>query len=45
MPQLDDDAVADRDAIGAIHLDDIAGRFHARRERQFRLELIFTGRH
>src|SRR6202035_4465312 len=37
--------IADRNAVSAVHLDDIAGGFHARRERQLRLELIFAGRH
>src|SRR5262249_10595303 len=37
--------VADRNAVRAIDLDDVARRFHARRERQIRLELILAGRH
>ena len=45
VPHLDDDPVADRDALGAVDLDHIAGRFHARRERQRRLELILARRH
>ena len=45
VPHLDDHPVADRDALGRVDLDDIAGGLHARRERQRRLELIFAGRH
>src|SRR5437667_2684509 len=45
MPHFDDDAVANRDAAGVIHLDHIAGSFDAGRERQWRLELIFPRRH
>jgi hypothetical protein len=46
MAQLDDDAITDRDARHiAGDFADVAGRFHARRERQFGLELIFAGRH
>ncbi len=45
MPHLDDHAIAHGDALSRVDLDDIAGRFHARRERQRRLELILAGRH
>ena len=34
-----------RDELARDHLDDVAGGFHARREWQLRLELIFAGRH
>src|SRR5665213_1982158 len=46
VPQFYNDLVADRDA-GAItgDLDHLAGGFHAGRERQRRLELIFACRH
>src|SRR5262249_43041133 len=45
MALPDDHAIAHRNALRAIHFDDVAGRFHARRERQFRLELVLAGRH
>ena len=45
VPHLDDDPVANRDALGFVDLDDIAGGFHTRRKRQRRLELILTRRH
>jgi hypothetical protein len=46
VPHLDNHPVADRDAFGrAIDLDHVARRFHAGREWQWRLELIFAGRH
>src|SRR5689334_2235564 len=45
VPKLHDHAIADGHIGRVLHLDDIAGRFHARRERQLRLELIFAGRH
>src|SRR6185369_12077976 len=45
VPHLDDHAITDRDAFGRVDLDDIAGGFHARRERQRRLELILARRH
>jgi hypothetical protein len=45
VPHLDDHAVADGDALGRVDLDDIAGGFDARRERQRRLELVFARRH
>ena len=33
VPHLDDDLVAHCDAFGVVHLDHIAGGFHARRKR------------
>src|SRR5947209_3678637 len=45
MPHLDDHPVADRNGRDAVDLDHIAGRFNARRERQWRLELVFARRH
>ena len=46
VAHLDDDAVADRCALGGLaDFDHLARRFHSRRERQFRLELILARRH
>jgi hypothetical protein len=45
MPKFHDHAIADGHIGRILHLDDVAGRLHAWRERQLRLELIFAGRH
>src|ERR1700761_6501711 len=46
MAHLDDHAVTDGNTAGAIRdLADGAGRLHARREWQIRLELVFARRH
>ena len=46
VAHLDDHLVADGNALRrAIDFDDVAGGFHARRERQRRLELILARRH
>src|SRR5262245_29724115 len=46
MPHLDDHLIADSCAAGGrVDLDHIAGRLHARRERQRRLELVLAGGH
>ena len=44
-PRLHDHLVAYIDAICTRDLDHLAGRFHPRRERQRRLELILPRRH
>src|SRR4051794_32655554 len=46
MTHLHDDLVAHGNASRLrVHFGHVAGSFHARRERQLRLELIFAGRH
>ncbi len=46
VAHLDDHPVADRNALHrSVHLDHIARRLHARRERQRRLELVLARRH
>src|SRR6266545_537204 len=45
VPHLDDHAITNHDALGCVDLDDIAGSFDARRERQRRLELVLARRH
>src|SRR5581483_9777710 len=45
VPHLDDHLVANSDARSTISLDHVAGRLHARRERQLWLELIVARRH